>query len=389
MKIAAKTLIRDEKGAAIVLALILLLVGGLISAPLLSHMGSGLLVGEVYESRTDQLYAADAGVEDAIWNIDNEVPEVLGLSYCYPDWSYNMSDVNNKSVEITMTWVNNLTYRVLSTATGDNDSNTQVESYVYYGSEWRDLLDFGVVALNGDIIVSGSSELNSYPTGNKTRIYANGNIDVGGSSKVYGEAVATGIITYQPGAITPGPVTENLFPPLEFYLPDLSLYLAEANTGEFIDGDLDVTSNRTMGPARITGDLYLASQAALTLEGAVWVDGTIITEGGSHIQGEGPLVAVSYITVKGSAAPATEEMPVIISSESYIDAEGDSDSFMVLYAPNGKVSVAGSGAVNGAIIGQEIEISISKKCNLVYDQDVIEAARARKILILTWEVSQQ
>jgi hypothetical protein len=389
MKIAVKRILRTEKGAAMVLALILLLVGGLFSAPLLSYMGTGLLEGEVYENRTDQLYAADAGVEDAIWNIDNEVPEVTGLSYCYPDWSYNMSDVNGKSLEITITWVNNLTYRVVSTATGDNNSHTQVESYVYYGSEWRDLLDFGVVALNGDIIISGSSELDSYPEGNNTRIYANGNIDIQGSSKVYGEAVATGTITYKPGAITPGPITENLFPPLEFYLPDLSLYLAEANTGEFIDGDLDVTTNCTIGPAYITGDLYLASQAVLTLEGAVWVEGRIITEGGSQMLGEGPLVAVSYVDIKGSAAPAPEVMPVVISSESYIAVAGDSDSYMVVYAPNGKVSVAGTGAVNGAIIGKEIDISISKTCKLLYDSDVIEAVRAKKLIILTWDFSQQ
>lgn len=391
MKIAAKTLIRDEKGAAIVLALILLLVGGLISAPLLSHMGSGLLAGEVYEARTAELYAADAGVEDAIWKMQNQ-DAVEGAWPCNPScppFTYNITDVNSSNVTVSVAYVDGVTYHVVSTAVGDNDSHTQVESYIYYGSEWRDVLDFGVVALNGDITVSGSSQLDSYPTGNKTRIYANGNIDVGGSSEVHGEAVATGTITYKPGAITPGPVTENLFPPLEFYLPDLSLYLAEAETGEFIDGDLDLTTNSTMGPALITGDLYLASTAVLELEGVVWVEGTIITEGGSQVHGEGPLVAVSYITVKGSAAPATEAMPVIISSESYISAEGDSDSFMVLYAPNGKVSVAGSGDVNGAIIGQEIEISISKQCNLLYDQDVIEAARAKRIRVLSWVVSQQ
>ena len=371
------------------MALILLLIGGLISAPLLSHMGTGLLAGEVYEARTAELYAADAGVEDAIWKIDQQVSNVTGLSYCYPDWSYNMFDVNDKSVEVTITWVNNLTYRVVSTATSNNESYTQVDSYVYYGSEWRDLLDFGVVALNGDIVIEGSSQLDSYPEGGRTRIYANGDIGVGGGSKVYGQAVATGSIVYGDGAITPGPVTPFLFPPLEFHLPDLSLYFSEASTGEFIDGDLDVTTNLTIGPALITGDLYLAAQASVTLEGAVWVEGTIITEGGSDIEGEGPLVAVGYVDIKGSAAPAPEVMPVIISSESHIDVEGDSDSYMVVYAPNGKVSVAGSGAVNGAIIGQEIGINVAKTCKLVYDSDVIEAVRAKKIKILSWEISQQ
>ena len=54
------------------MALILLLIGGLMTAPLLSFMGSGLIAGEVYEARTAELYAVDAGVEDAIWKIQNQ-----------------------------------------------------------------------------------------------------------------------------------------------------------------------------------------------------------------------------------------------------------------------------------------------------------------------------
>ena len=65
MKTIMKRLVRDEKGAALVLVLILLLISGLIIGPLLSYMGTGLITGGVYETRTDELYAADAGVEDA------------------------------------------------------------------------------------------------------------------------------------------------------------------------------------------------------------------------------------------------------------------------------------------------------------------------------------
>jgi len=43
MKIDVKRLIKDEKGAALAMALILLLIGGLMAAPLLSFMGTGIL----------------------------------------------------------------------------------------------------------------------------------------------------------------------------------------------------------------------------------------------------------------------------------------------------------------------------------------------------------
>ena len=131
MKIAMNRLIRDEKGAALVMALILLLVGGLISAPLLSYMGTGLLAGEVYETRTAELYAADAGVEDAVWKIQQGVVKLCPGD---PDWPpYNIT-VNDKTVGVDISsfygvgnWT--FTYRVLSAATADG-SGTQIEAYI-------------------------------------------------------------------------------------------------------------------------------------------------------------------------------------------------------------------------------------------------------------------
>jgi hypothetical protein len=146
--------IRDEKGQALLLAIILLLVAGLIAAPLLAHMGTGILTGEVYETRTAELYAADAGVEDAVWKIQHQdqVPEVKYL-YCgggNNSWSYNMTNnmtnVNGKSVAVTITYVSNVThtYRVVSNATGDG-SGTQIDAYItgtvkYYPSIMDQLL---------------------------------------------------------------------------------------------------------------------------------------------------------------------------------------------------------------------------------------------------------
>jgi hypothetical protein len=132
MKIAVKRLRRDESGRVMELALLLLVVGGLILTPLLGLMSTGLIAGQVYETKTAELYAADAGVEDAVWKILNDVEELPGppCGGGDPDhWSYNISDVNGKSVAVTITYVNNLTYQVVSTATG-NGSGTEIEAYI-------------------------------------------------------------------------------------------------------------------------------------------------------------------------------------------------------------------------------------------------------------------
>jgi len=127
-----KRLIRDEKGQALVMVLILLLVGGLISGPLLSYMGTELNTGEVYEMRTVELYAADAGVEDAVWKIQQGE---VALCPGDPTYDYTISDVNGKSVDVTITSFAGsgnltLTYRVVATATGDG-IGTEIEAYIF------------------------------------------------------------------------------------------------------------------------------------------------------------------------------------------------------------------------------------------------------------------
>jgi Tfp pilus assembly protein PilX len=90
-----RRLIRNEKGYILLLALLVLLVVGLISGPLLSYMVSGLRAGHTFETGAAELYAADAGVEDAVWRIPN-----VGLCPGYPSTTYNITDVNGKSVEV-------------------------------------------------------------------------------------------------------------------------------------------------------------------------------------------------------------------------------------------------------------------------------------------------
>jgi len=62
---------KRESGQAFVLVLILLLIGGLMLTPLLGFVSTGLKASQLYEQKTDELYAADAGVEDALWRINN------------------------------------------------------------------------------------------------------------------------------------------------------------------------------------------------------------------------------------------------------------------------------------------------------------------------------
>jgi len=86
-------LIRDEKGQALILVVILMLFGSLITASLLGFMGTGLKVGKAFEVKMEGLYAADAGMENACWKLLNgETPEV--------DPFCDLTDVNGMHVTV-------------------------------------------------------------------------------------------------------------------------------------------------------------------------------------------------------------------------------------------------------------------------------------------------
>jgi hypothetical protein len=103
MKTAFNKLTRNEKGQALPIVLVLLLIGGLFTAPLLGYMGTGLIAGQVHEDRMEELYAADAGVEDAIYKIITDDASLQALDD-NDSYTYTLADtVNNLSVDVIIT----------------------------------------------------------------------------------------------------------------------------------------------------------------------------------------------------------------------------------------------------------------------------------------------
>jgi hypothetical protein len=109
-----KGLIKGQKGQALVVALIVLVVGSLILTPLLGLMGTGIKSGQVFEQKDDETYAADAGVEDAMWHIryDTLNATLSGRNYSEYDYSttysypYNLF-LNDKDVTVNISnvWI--------------------------------------------------------------------------------------------------------------------------------------------------------------------------------------------------------------------------------------------------------------------------------------------
>jgi hypothetical protein len=382
MKIDVKRILRDETGAALAIALILLLIGGLISAPLLSHMGSGLLAGEVYEARTAELYAVDAGVEDAVWKIQNS-DGYLPCSPGSPARNYTITDINGKDVDITITSValyqgiTNLTgtYRVESATTG-NGSGTQIEAYIegvnIYG-DYGDLLG-QVLTSQEEIVLKPGTEVNP-PDGEQ------------------------GPLEYYPD---PWPAAEEL----------ISFYLEEVEDEESYDSDLlTLDSDMELGPFYRDGELEIKAGTAgvtLTLTGTTYVSGdTLIGTTGKDFtldlndctifvasNSSDPKKALwigGKCTVVGSGV-------IIAIGDMYFEPNteaGVTDPIFVM-SVDGTTSVQPGGDFYGAIAGS-VEIELQPGTSINYpgtggwydDLNFLIGVKKLVYSIDSWEVSQQ
>ena len=72
-----RQIIKGEEGQALPIVLILLVIGGLIIAPTLNHVSTSLNAGRIVEENVRGIYAAEAGVEEALWYLTQQLPESI------------------------------------------------------------------------------------------------------------------------------------------------------------------------------------------------------------------------------------------------------------------------------------------------------------------------
>ena len=212
---------RKESGfGTLVAVLILLILGALVIAPILLYMGTGLEAGRTHERRTQELYAADSGVNYGMWHLqwgEATVPEGGFLEYQFT--------LNDKTVDVTIEEPETDTYRITSTATTDEDSSTTVEAFVAWvpteGSG-----DWGWIDMSPDdfepdetynefeLLPGQTHNSNVYSQqnvklgvgasigsdGNSGKVYTGGNIILDADATIYGDVHAEGNVQLAEGA---------------------------------------------------------------------------------------------------------------------------------------------------------------------------------------------
>jgi len=286
----------SQTGQALILVLILLLLTGVVTVPLMSNLSSGIKNGTLYENRTNTLYAADAGVQDAFWQLNNttgnsKVPTTIGQSTNYT----LASNINGSIVTVTIYLQNSTpTYKITSIAAKTGSSTTTVNSYV---TVLNGLFDVAVRALNGNITLSNNVTVTSIPPGPPyiADLAANGSISLSNGTSIYGDATATGTVTGSTGVKG---TTTNDAPAYNATPIDTSVYKTESQviTTSPVYSSASYSSGGTIsGNARLSGNLTLTNNKSLTVNGNLYVDGNLNLSNKSSLVVNGSLYVNGYV----------------------------------------------------------------------------------------------
>ena len=346
MKTDVKKATKDESGKILILVLVLLGLGALLLAPLLGLMGTGLIAGGVYERKAAELYAADAGVERAIWQITNDGGQTV-----------DPMNVNGKDVEVEINMVACRKYRINSYATTPGVGTTRV------------LVDLWALAFLDNAITSKQDvkiQPNSYVYGT---VQYGGTLDKKGT--IDGQTVNEEFDAW--------PTWQELY---SYYHSKYVQYVKALDP--YPDSSIDVKDNPTIGPLYRNGSLAIKNTgpaATMQLQDTIYVNGdlhfeqpgassaytidlngkTIFVEGSIDfppkfvsVTGSGSIIAVGNINFQPMMSSDPNHFVLVLSLKGNVNFQptGDFTGFVmsveetVDFKPNGNFTGSVAGDVN-------------------------------------------
>lgn len=339
IKVIMDRLLHHEGGQIMMATLVLLVVFSLISAPLLSFMATGVRAARVFQDKMEGYYAADAGIQDAVWQLrqsspdPDKVPSNVGESK-----TYTLDQIiNGAQVMVTITYENDTPeYKIVSSTSGSSVISTTVSSFVRSS---KGLFGYAASALQGNVtvgnnaIVTSTSVNPSDPSTYNADLIAKGNINIEGNAKVYGDAIASGSIS---GDAQGAEVPNSDIPPESGI--DTSGYHEQSKvitTSPVYPSSSYSNGGTITGSARLTGNLTIKNNKILTVEQNLYIDGNLSIGNGSVITIGGALYVNGYITTGNDGS---------LTVNGYLYSEGDVET-----GSNFNLVLKGTTYVNGSL----------------------------------------
>jgi hypothetical protein len=373
MKKLLRGWVRNESGQGVLLTvLILLVLGAVITVPLLDFMGTGLEAGRVHEIRTEEYYAADAGVEEAIYWLP-QLGENNGTAGPYADWVRTSPlDINGKTVNVTIEPVN-IYFKITSTATSVDGRETTIVAYT------GGLLSNAITS-NGDVdLRPGEPKVN-----------------------VTGDIMLNGDLTppdYEPN-------DGEVFHKLTMDWPDAD----DINTtcwnethgagSKSLGASIDIKATTSIGPAYRDGNLDIDNTgdpgATLTLNGSVYVSGDLNFK---QAGGKDYTINLNNHTIYADGKIDFPAQRCTLAGPGCIIARGDvtfqpaiaGEEFILVMSTENEVWFKPQGEFYGSVAGDVI-VDLQPGCTLTWTEPppdlwLVDQLRTACLRILSWEIS--
>jgi hypothetical protein len=316
-----KRIIKKESGQVLPMALVLLVLGGLLVVPTLALMTTNLRANRTVDEANLRLYAADAGVQYAFNKFTHDVdfnPDTMPLEF-----PSALNPVNGCEVSLAKAYVDDFTYKITAVAYDPTTGkNTTIEAYFQANEENYEAgsspFDYAVATLGGDLTLTGSSKITSDCSPkpcNEGNVWVNGDINLGWSCTIEGDATVTGTCDrpgnvlgeYEPGS-EPTERPEWLDDKIDCYIANTDVakpeFSGQSWDEEWGTENLGWGDPYTFGSVKVNGNLTISgtkSPAIYTFTGPVWVTGDLkITSGANFITFYAPVRVDGYADFGGT-----------------------------------------------------------------------------------------
>ncbi len=298
-----------KKGHILTLTLLIMMVGAIILGLLFQYLGASLVLAIKSEERAITYYAADSGIEDAFYWLqqNKESEEFWAWNEGEQLWTREAYEIGDRNVNVNLENTSNNIYKITSTAFTDEGKGTTVESFVR--TVTMNLSTFGDAAItsNDTVRIKNDSTINgdvAVPYGDENRIVNFGTIN--GSIRPHTKPWPTAeemidIFWYDVAHLAP-------------FLPYPDLYIDTAFISTigplYREGDLEITGSITDSYAALNGTVYVSGDLDIGSGGgaggvkdftldlndqSIFVEGTIKIYDKCTIVGAGSIIALEYV----------------------------------------------------------------------------------------------
>lgn len=333
---------QDERGESLPLALVALAVGAILIGPLMAHLAMSLTATATIRTNLSRQYSSNAGVEFALWKLAHDAA-----------WRQTLLDQPGTVVSLTMPGAPNgetpaVEVVCVQTETQGGGGGGQSECL-----EWV-LWAHSATVTNGLVIGGSGHTING-------GVHSNRDLKLNGSDHtIYGTAryVRNLTILGSGQRIVPGPAVQTTVQdwPITW---DINEFNDPSRPGSWA------------AKAQAEGKYYV-HHGTWNVTGS----GTVVPEGlhyctgrvnfsGSGLRGHNvTVVSLNVIDISGSGLDFTPYVPGLsffstrTASTDVVSISGSGNTGGTVFAPNGKISLTGSGGViTGAFLGNEIDIN--------------------------------